>query len=196
MKTSFISLITITGLLGSVLAAPTIVEVESRATGNATAIMSNFYTQVQTHTGTINSTLDGINAKSTTAQNTTAQTAIQKAVTNIVNAANTANTALNNHKRNIDTRGSSSYFAQDQRVISGYSANIVSCISGTMNRVQGHFGKPYVGSLVGLLVGALGLVLGTVDNIVGGILVLAETLIGGVFQGVGSLLGGILFGHW
>ncbi|KAA8566195.1 hypothetical protein EYC84_008796 [Monilinia fructicola] len=196
MKASFISLITITGLLGSSLAAPTIVEVESRATVNATAIMSNFYAQVQTYTGTINSTLDGINAKSTTAQNTTAQAAIQKAVTNIASAANTANTALNNHKRDIDTRGSSGYSTQDQQIISGYSANIVSCISGTMNRVQGHFGKPYVGGLVGLLVGALALVFGTLDNIVGGVLVLAGTLIGGVLQGVGSLLGGILFGHW
>ncbi|MBY8978465.1 hypothetical protein KHP62_21935, partial [Rhodobacteraceae bacterium NNCM2] len=137
--------------------------------------MNNFYSQVQTHTGTINSTLNDINSGSTSAQNSTAQAAISKAVTNIISAATSANSALKTSKRDLETR---TYSALDQQIISGTSANAITSIAGTMGLVQGKFGAGYTGGLIGGLIGALGLVLGTLDAIVGDVLMLAGALVG------------------
>ncbi|TGO81311.1 hypothetical protein BPOR_1213g00030, partial [Botrytis porri] len=137
--------------------------------------MNNFYTEVQTHTGTINSTLTSITSSRSISQNRTAQAAISEAVTNIITAAPTANTALKTTKRDLSAR---TYSPQDQQIISGTSANAITSIAGTLGLVQNTFGGVYTGGLIGGLVGALSLVLSTLDAIVGGVIMLAGALVG------------------
>ncbi|EPE28257.1 hypothetical protein GLAREA_09377 [Glarea lozoyensis ATCC 20868] len=168
---------------------------EQRQAGKPADIMANLYTQIQAFTGQINSTLDTINAGTTTAQNTTAQATIKDLTAQIGTVGQAAKSQLEAvGKRNVQR-----YTAGDQEVIAGYMVNIYYEISGCYSRVKFCYGDSFLGGILSPIIQVLMGVFQVVDRVVSGVLFIAGNALAGVFAVVGGVLGlllKLLFGKW
>ena len=81
----FFTVFTLSACALGVFSAPT---VEKRQSSAAAAALGSLFTQITTYTGSINSTASSINADSTAADNSTAQSSFASDITSISNAIN------------------------------------------------------------------------------------------------------------
>jgi hypothetical protein len=137
MRTSFFSALALPAFFLNALAAPAAVDatIEKRQLADATSIVSQLYTNIQTYTGAINATAAGISSNSTALQNATAAASFitnVNAITALVTAA-TAETDLLAPVSGLVRR-------QTDTALAGLVENILLEVSGMLGTVVATLG--------------------------------------------------------
>ncbi|GKT41451.1 uncharacterized protein ColSpa_01632 [Colletotrichum spaethianum] len=143
--------------------------------------VSGLYDQIRGHTAVINSTVAGINSKSTSSQKATAKALISTQTNNIIAAIEAAKSGA------AGGQGLQLSAGNQQQIINDMS-QIVFELQGAYGGINKQFGDSYGN---GLLLNVFGPLNGLLQDL-GGIVVGLVSIVGGVVAGVFGAVGGVL----
>ncbi|KAI9811240.1 MAG: hypothetical protein M1827_005572 [Pycnora praestabilis] len=185
MKTSFTSLIALSGFFAGVFSAPTVevAGIEKRQTSSAISIVSSLYATVQQHTGAINSTTSTLTSSSSAAEKAAAQASIQSAISSITTAVQGStsqiHTLAKSNKRDVST-GLEVRQAADTNELAALVEDLLLDISGALNNIIATLGLTGLLNFLTPLVGSLSNLLLALEVVVNNLLAIVQALLDGL----------------
>jgi len=195
MRTSFFTLFALGGLFASSIASPiaSSADIEKRQTGPTAALvlLDDLFATIQTYTGTINSTVAGINSESTAAEKASASAIVNQAVSGIT--ASVANSAVSAGSLSaVKARALQGRQATSTTAIAAAIEMILLELSGTLNGVIAALGLTSLLGFLTPLTTALSQLIAALEVVVDDLLVIVEELLNGILTGLSLALAGLV----